>query len=75
MHEGISKVLKQDETENKDGMDVCLCRIENTDSEGTKVIFSGAKRPLYIHTENKLQEVAGSRYSIGCILRNLERSY
>jgi serine phosphatase RsbU (regulator of sigma subunit) len=75
LHEGISKVLKQDETENKDGMDVSLCRIENVENKATKVVFSGAKRPLYLYTENKLQEVQGSRYSIGGILRNLERSY
>ena len=75
LHEGISKMLKQDETENKDGMDVSLCRIENVSNKETKVIFAGAKRPLYVHTENKLQEVQGSRYSIGGILRNLERSY
>jgi serine phosphatase RsbU (regulator of sigma subunit) len=27
------------------------------------------------YTENKLQEIQGNRYSIGSILRNLERSY
>ena len=75
LHEGISKVLKQDETENKDGMDVCLCRIENLPNDTTKVTFAGAKRPLYINTQDKLQEIQGNRYSIGGILRNLERSY
>ncbi len=75
LHEGISKVLKQEETENKDGMDVCLCSFETTENNQTKVTFAGAKRPVYYMLNGELQEIQGNRYSIGGILRNTQRNY
>jgi serine phosphatase RsbU (regulator of sigma subunit) len=56
----IKQALKQKETRNRDGMDICLCKIEkqkNTSTKlstgKTKVTFSGAKRPLYVILNNK----------------------
>ncbi len=75
LHEGITNLLKQEETENKDGMDVCLCSFETLEDQTTKITFAGAKRPLYYAINGELQEVQGNRYSIGGILRNIERQY
>ena len=45
LNEKIIVSLRQDETANKDGMDVCFISI---DLKSNEITFSGAKRPLYI---------------------------
>ncbi len=58
--------LRQEQTDNNDGMDVCLCRIEKEQSYAN-IQFTGAKRPLlYIKNgENKIEKLSGDRKSIG----------
>jgi serine phosphatase RsbU (regulator of sigma subunit) len=63
----VRDVLKQKDTENKDGMDVVLCKIEKTSDTTRKVHFASAKRPLY-YFDSKAKEVKtlkGTRRSIG----------
>ncbi|MFC2138264.1 PP2C family protein-serine/threonine phosphatase, partial [Bacteroidota bacterium] len=70
---GIQVALKQDQTDNNDGMDVVLCCIEKnssakkfSDSKTFNITFSGAKRPLYYVESNKnLKMLRGNRKSIG----------
>ncbi len=66
---GITKALKQKETDNDDGMDVCLCKIEKRKNKENKipVTFAGAKRPLaYFDKEEKvINVIKGDIYSIG----------
>jgi serine phosphatase RsbU (regulator of sigma subunit) len=64
LNEKVVEALRQKETDNTDGMDVCLVSIELTKKE---IVFSGAKRPLYIYSERKkeLDEIKGDRVSIG----------
>ncbi|MCS6796099.1 MAG: SpoIIE family protein phosphatase [Raineya sp.] len=45
-----------------EGMDIALCRI---DKESSEICFAGAKRPLFIVNETGVQEIKGSRFSIG----------
>lgn len=59
LDERFRKALKQDRTENDDGMDLCLCRIERkTDRQDAvipgaiKVCFAGARRPLFYISNN-----------------------
>jgi serine phosphatase RsbU (regulator of sigma subunit) len=59
---GIKKALQQEETKNRDGLDIALCMIDKT--KGI-LEFSGAKRPLLYIENNKLVEVKGDRKSIG----------
>ena len=78
----IVKSLNQEKTNNHDGMDVCLCRINEvlnyslekipskslaTTEKSFKVIFSGAKRPLFYYnsSENKIITLKGDRKTIG----------
>ncbi|MCQ2250100.1 MAG: YfiR/HmsC family protein [Bacteroidales bacterium] len=63
----VIKALKQDQSTNNDGMDTCLCRVEKTSLNEYKVLFCGAKRPLYYITTdvNDVQELKGDRKSIG----------
>ncbi|AFM04687.1 7TM-containing protein possibly involved in signal transduction [Bernardetia litoralis DSM 6794] len=71
LHTGIKKALKQDIYNNDDGMDVCLCSIEHLEEINRyKVIFAGAKRPLYYVNENSLHQLKGTRKTIGGRAKN-----
>ena len=66
MHWEIGNFLHQKESDNKDGMDVALCMLEQ-ENDHTIVTFSGAKRPLY-YSENESNQVfilKGDRKAIG----------
>lgn len=65
LHKGVRAALKQRESNNIDGMDICLCRLERTENFDLKLTFSGAKRPLYYIQDQKLQVVKGTRQGIG----------
>jgi serine phosphatase RsbU (regulator of sigma subunit) len=67
LHEEVKTVLRQQETGNRDGMDLALCLLEKQADGTTKIFFSGAKRPLYYTegTENQIFTLKGSRKSVG----------
>ncbi|WP_291723163.1 two-component regulator propeller domain-containing protein [Bernardetia sp.] len=66
LNQGIFEALHQEDYQNLDGMDVCLCVIDDADELNMRVVnFAGAKRPLFILKNDKLIEVKGSRKSIG----------
>lgn len=76
MNQNTRKALKQNQNENDDGMDVCLCRFEIDNHDKTKVSFAGAKRPLF-HWDSiskKMNKIDGQRRSIGgrCLNKSLE---
>ena len=53
LNKSIRKALKQDSSDNKDGLDMALCKIE-TDFEGKQTLsFAGAKRPVFIYQKEK----------------------
>lgn len=62
LNQHIINALKQDKTENQDGMDMALCVI---DKEKKEIQFSGAKNPLYYIANNELTKIRGSRQAIG----------
>jgi len=66
LHKHIVISLRQDDSENNDGMDVCFCRI---DKFSNKIIvnFTGAKRPLLVYKQGdiELETIKGNRKSIG----------
>lgn len=59
---GIRKSLKQDETHNKDGMDIALCVI---DKIAKKVEYAGAKNPILFIQNGELQELKADKIPIG----------
>ncbi len=63
----VIKALKQDETDNNDGMDICMCRLDKYKNGNCNVIFSGAKRHLFIYKkdENEIKIIKGDRQFIG----------
>lgn len=67
MDRGVKKALRQDKTENNDGMEICLCRLENTNKDSYHLCFAGAKRFLIYYNKQKgsIKRIKGSRRSIG----------
>ncbi len=63
----VREALKQDQKANDDGMDVCLCMMEDIDNQSVKVTFTGAKRPLYYipKATGKLAFLKGDLKSVG----------
>lgn len=72
---GIRMGLKQHETDNDDGMDVCLCSIKTEKNGKFLIQYAGAKRPLYIVKDGKLGEVRGDNKEIGGYSKRKERSF
>jgi serine phosphatase RsbU (regulator of sigma subunit) len=62
LHNTIKTNLKQEETENKDGMDITICLV---DRQKKILEFAGAKNPLIYIQDNQLHYVKGDRMPIG----------
>ncbi len=62
MHRSVYKALQQDVSENKDGMDVSLCVI---DQANQTLEFAGAHHPLVYIQDQQLHYIKGDRSSIG----------
>ena len=75
MHQGIRTRLMQEETSNRDGMDVCLCRLEYRDDDKIELTFSGAKRPIFLVRNGEIKKIHGSIESIGGWLEGMDRDY
>jgi serine phosphatase RsbU (regulator of sigma subunit) len=67
MDRKIRNILKQQEKVNDDGMDVCLTMLERQEDGTMRVVYAGARRPLYffVAKENKLYSLKGDRASLG----------
>ena len=66
----VRKALKQDTTENTDGMDVCLCSLEMVGNKQYKVNYAGAQRPLlhFDSTKGILNKIKGDIKTAGGFL-------
>ena len=62
LNRGIRYSLKQQDSQNRDGMDVALCVF----NKETKMLrFSGAKNPLVYVNEDGLNTIKGDKFPIG----------
>ncbi|TAE75762.1 MAG: GAF domain-containing protein [Bacteroidetes bacterium] len=66
MDEAINQMLKQHETQNRDGMDLTLCVWDKSEK---LLHFAGAKNSLVYIQDNELQVIKGSIYGIGGEIR------
>jgi serine phosphatase RsbU (regulator of sigma subunit) len=57
--------LSQAEGKNSDGMDLNICRFETLPDGNTKLVYAGAKSPIYIIKNDELITLKGNRKSIG----------
>jgi serine phosphatase RsbU (regulator of sigma subunit) len=68
----IQRLLKQDRTQNRDGMDLSLCV---WDKKQKQLTFAGAKNPLLLIRNGEVEVVKGSKFSIGGELRRRQHEY
>ena len=69
--------LKQEQTENMDGLDISLCKVIRN-SEGAKIEFSGAKLPIFYYKKNDAKMVrlkADSIHIGGVIFKRNKREF
>ncbi|WP_020528999.1 tetratricopeptide repeat protein [Flexithrix dorotheae] len=64
LHYGVREALRQNESKNVDGMDICLCSLEQ---KGEEIVmnYSGAKCPLFLINDGQITEFNPDRKSIG----------
>ena len=69
MHEKIQAALKQDTTENNDGMDIAICRFKfvNEEDHQWELQYAGAKQPIYLKRKNdeETEVIEANRRGIG----------
>ncbi|MGB0522238.1 MAG: PP2C family protein-serine/threonine phosphatase [Flammeovirgaceae bacterium] len=62
LHHGVVNILKQNTSNNKDGMDIAICKI---DKDNGVVEYAGAKTPLIYIQDGALHTIKGNRQPIG----------
>ncbi len=79
LHRGVRLMLKQEEGENRDGMDIGICTI---DLDERTLEFAGARNSLYVITapsssleKSILQEIKAEKFSIGGYQHENERIF
>jgi len=72
LHKGIRRTLKQNETNNRDGMDLSLCVINRNKQT---VDFAGAKNPLVYIQNGKANVIKGDRVPVGGVQTEKERYF
>ncbi len=71
LHLGVRAMLRQEETENRDGMDISLCVIYQTarnsapNAEMPRLEFAGAKNPLVYIQNHQMHIIKGDKHPIG----------
>jgi serine phosphatase RsbU (regulator of sigma subunit) len=62
MHKVIRNLLRQDTTDNRDGMDMAICSVID---KGRRVLFAGAKNPLIFFVDGELNYIKGDGFPVG----------
>lgn len=72
LHKQVRAALRQETTENRDGMDLALLSIH---PDGKTIEYSGAQNPLIYIQDNEIFQVKATRFSVGGIQKEDERIY
>jgi serine phosphatase RsbU (regulator of sigma subunit)/HAMP domain-containing protein len=72
VHKGIRRDLRQYETDNRDGIDMSICVI---DQEGHTLTFAGARSPLVYMQNGDLQAIKPNAYPVGGEQRETRRTF
>jgi serine phosphatase RsbU (regulator of sigma subunit) len=67
LNDEIRLALRQDQTDNNDGMDISLCRFQKKDNDEVLLTYAGAKRNVQIVKKERkeVHKLKGDRISIG----------
>ena len=72
LHRSVRYLLKQNKSDNRDGMDMAICVIKKN---GNKLEFAGAKNPLYYITNGELFHIKGDPVPIGGLQKETQREF
>ncbi|BDD02229.1 SpoIIE family protein phosphatase [Persicobacter psychrovividus] len=72
LHANVVERFNQEESRNKDGMDLTVCSFEQLAEDQIKFSFVAAKQVVYYRHQGKIHEVMGERQSIGGIYAHKE---
>ena len=72
LHRGVRVTLKQNETDNRDGMDITICVL---DLKKRTLEFAGAKNPMVYIQDGKLNQIKGDRVAIGGLQKESKRIF
>lgn len=72
LHRYVRYLLKQQTTDNQDGMDMSFCHIKN---KGKLVQFAGARNPLYYISNNELTHLKSDSVPIGGMQKEDKREF
>jgi len=72
LHIDIRHLLKQSDTDNRDGMDMSICVVKD---KGRKVEFAGAINPLYYIKNNELHHIKGDFVPVGGLQKEEHREF
>lgn len=74
LHNEFMVALRQQETENKDGLDASVCMYMPHEN---KMLFAGANNPLYYQqaSQDEIQIIRSDRMSVGGLFLDVQRDY
>jgi serine phosphatase RsbU (regulator of sigma subunit) len=72
LHRGIRYALKQDQTDSRDGMDICICTLDKINNI---LEFAGANNSIFLLKNNELEVIKADKMSIGGAISNKERLF
>lgn len=72
LHKLVRTMLQQETTENNDGMDAAVCVI---DKAAHKLSYAGAKNPLILIQNGKIEKINGDHNSIGGMQKEAQRVF
>jgi ligand-binding sensor domain-containing protein/serine phosphatase RsbU (regulator of sigma subunit) len=65
LHDGVRHSLHQEESQNRDGMDMALCMLERLPSGQIQLSYAGAHNPLVYVQQGEMHVVKADRIGIG----------
>lgn len=72
LHKQVRYLLKQENNDSRDGMDMALLRIHG---DGRTIDYAGAKNPLIYITHNDCQMIKGDTFPIGGLQKEEKREF
>jgi len=72
LHKGVRRTLKQDVTENRDGMDMAICVIRKKENI---VEYAGAKNPVLYIQDGEVFTIKGDKTPIGGLQTEDQRKF
>lgn len=72
LHKSIRYLLKQNKSDNRDGMDMAVCVIKDN---GKQLEYAGAKNPLIYITNGEVYRIKGDPVPVGGIQKEAKREF